>query len=240
MPTPRELGWKGAAALLTDADIVDEAVDLQIPEAALRAVLEVESAGRGFDDQLRPKILFEPHVFWRNLVPDLREDANRQGLAWSHWEPGRYPRTSSAMYEMLERACDIDEDAAMLACSWGLGENHRRIGYDHVSDMVLDAMKGEAEQLDHMTDFIRATNLLIPLRALDWEGFAEGYNGRHFRVHGYHLKLAAAYARHVDAAPTPPLPPAADGPPPREEARAPLPEVEEPGVSLDQQGQGQG
>lgn len=224
MPTPRELSWKGAAALLTDQDIAAEAQDLDVPEAALRAVLEIESAGRGFDDQGRPKILFERHVMWRNLVPDLREQANRAGVAWSHWQPGKYPHGSDAMYELLEQACEIDENAAMLACSWGLGqvlgENHKMLGYDDVTDMVLDAMKGEAHQMDQMTNFIRAANLLVPLRALDWEGFAQGYNGPSYRTHGYHLKLERAYERHLAAAPAPVLPPDADGPPLREEARA--------------------
>lgn len=104
MTSPRTLFWQGAASLLSDANIEDEAVDLDVPVAALRAVLEIESAGRGFDDQARPKILFEPHVFWRNLVPEMREEANHLGLAWPHWQPGKYPRTSDAMYEMLERA----------------------------------------------------------------------------------------------------------------------------------------
>jgi len=47
--------------------------------------MEVEAAGSGFDSRGRPKMLFEPHVFYRNLPASMRGEAERQGLASAKW-----------------------------------------------------------------------------------------------------------------------------------------------------------
>jgi hypothetical protein len=209
--SPRALGFKGASKLLEVADIEAAAAELGVEYAKLRAVLHVEASGSGFDGRGRPKILYEAHVFWRNLPAGIREEANRRGLAWPHWLPGRYPRGSDAMYEQLEKACEMHEEAALKACSWGiaqiLGENHKAVGYPAVVEMVLDAMKGEREQLDMLVAFIDNIGLTVPLRMGDWEAFAARYNGPSYRVNAYHTKMAEAYVRFRDEARlAPPLP----------------------------------
>lgn len=199
MNSPREALFKGTATPMAASALAAAASRINVEEAQLRAVLHVEAPNGGFDSKGRPTILFERHVFWRNLPLEQREGANRAGLASSHWEPGRYPRTSDAMYELLERACAIDEAAALKACSWGrpqiLGENHRMVGFASVQEMVLAAMAGEAEQLNMMVAFIDAANLEIPLRMSDWEGFAQGYNGPQYARNRYHERLQEAYER---------------------------------------------
>lgn len=218
---PRTAGFKGAAKLLDVADIEAAAAELGVEYAKLRAVLHVEASGSGFDARGRPKILYEAHVFWRNLPTGMREEANRRGLAWPHWQPGRYPRGSDAMYEQLEKACDLHEEAALKACSWGiaqiLGENHKAVGYPAVVEMVIDAMKGEREQLDMLVAFIDNIGLTIPLRMGDWEAFAARYNGPAFRVNAYHTKMAEAYERFRNEARQAPILPVA----PKSPAAAP-------------------
>ncbi|WP_343898795.1 N-acetylmuramidase domain-containing protein, partial [Methylorubrum aminovorans] len=53
---------------------------------------------------------------------------------------------------------------------------------------------GEAEHLTAMVRFI-VTNGLDELRRHDWAGFARGSNEAGHAKHGYHTKLAAAFAK---------------------------------------------
>src|SRR5690606_18173134 len=52
---------------LKESDIADLAERLGLPVATIKAVNEVESSGRGFNIDGNPKILFEGHVFWKQL-----------------------------------------------------------------------------------------------------------------------------------------------------------------------------
>ena len=54
-----KIGWK---------EIVAAAKRLQIEPCALQAVCTVESSGQGFLPSGKPKILFEGHIFWRELA----------------------------------------------------------------------------------------------------------------------------------------------------------------------------
>ncbi|PWR39208.1 hypothetical protein DK320_15240, partial [Listeria monocytogenes] len=75
----------------------------------------MESAGSGYDKQGRVLILFEPHVFWRCLPKDKRERAHAMRLAYPKWRRD-YPADS---YPRLLKAMEIDEEAALKACSYG-------------------------------------------------------------------------------------------------------------------------
>jgi hypothetical protein len=46
----------------------DVAHHLEVELAAFRAVMLTESRGSGFDNDARPKMLFEPHIFYRLLA----------------------------------------------------------------------------------------------------------------------------------------------------------------------------
>lgn len=171
---------------------------LAVGEDELRAVVEVECSGGGFDAQGRPKMLFEPHRFWRELGDAKRGVAANQGLAYPKWGTKPYPADS---YPRLEAAMKIDRPAALRSASWGLGQimggNHKSAGYASAEAMVLDFLDDEEKHLMAMVKFILAEDLDDDLRRHDWSGFARGYNGPGYAKNGYHTKLAAAYAKWV-------------------------------------------
>jgi hypothetical protein len=157
----------------------------------------VETAGGGFDSLGRPRLLFEPHIFYRQLGPGAKLDrAMAEGLAYQSWGRSPYPSDS---YPRLQRAILIDREAALKSASWGLGQimgfNHALAGFDHVEAMVAAFMEDEEAHLEAMVTFIIAAELDDELRGHNWAGFARGYNGAAFASHGYHTRLAAAYAR---------------------------------------------
>lgn len=191
--------FKGAARKLTLEDLSALAEDAGIELAALRAVVAVEAAGSGFDSDGRPKILFEPHIFWRLLDEEDRQDAMDDGLAYPKWGMQPYPKGSDAQYERLTDAMEFDETAALQSCSWGMGQvmggNHKVAGYADVQSMVLACMDSEANQVAMMIGFIKGNNLLSAIQNHDWAKFARGYNGPAYAKNAYDVKLAEAYER---------------------------------------------
>lgn len=190
-------GFKGRAKRIEDIDLPRIGHMIGVGEDKIHAVLDVESAGRGFDKHGRPKMLFEPHIFWRELGPGAkREKAAKSGLAYAKWKPGAYPSDS---YPRLEKAIAIDETSALRSCSWGLGQvmgfNHNLAGFDTPQAMVLAMMDDEDKHLEAMISFIKSNKLDDDLRRGDWHGFARGYNGAGYARHGYHTRLAKAYAK---------------------------------------------
>jgi len=154
----------------------------------------------------RAKILFEPHVFWRNLPKSKRAQAQAAGLAYPKWRPGTYGKEST-QYPKLFRAMEIDEDAALKACSWGLGqilgENHKMAGFDTVGDFVLAMMADEENHVEAMINFLIASGLDDDLREHDWTAVARGYNGPGYRQHNYHGRMKKAYEKWASIRDTP-------------------------------------
>jgi hypothetical protein len=188
--------WKGRAKRLDDIDLPKIGHSIGVGEDVIHAVLDVESRGSGFDRLGRVAMLFEPYVFWRELGPGRkRDEAARQGLAYSKWMPGAYPADS---YPRLIAAMKIDPVAALRSASWGLGQimgfNHAAAGFETAHAMVIAFADDEERQLDAMIRFIRKAGLADELRRLDWAGFARGYNGPGFAKNDYHNRLARRYA----------------------------------------------
>lgn len=189
-------GFKGAAKRLDDIDLPRIGQRIGVGEDEIHAFMDVESAGFGFDSQGRPKMLFEPHVFYRHLTGDQRDRAVKEGLAYRRWGAHPYPHDS---YPRLMQAAAIDEAAALKSASWGLGqvlgENYRMLGYESPQAMVMAFMDDEEAHLKGMVDFLIANHIDDDLRAHEWAVVARVYNGPGYRSHGYHTKLAAAFKK---------------------------------------------
>ena len=188
--------FTGTARPLQSLEISKIAASIGCTEDHLHAVMEVETRGGGFDSQGRIKMLFEPHIFYRELTGRHRELAVKKGLAYPRWGTKKYPKDS---YPRLHEAQLIDRDAALRACSWGLGQimgfNCKLAGYATAHAMVQDFKHSEETHLRAMVEFIKTSNLDDELRRADWAGFARGYNGPGYAKHRYHLKLERAYLK---------------------------------------------
>ncbi|TAL53829.1 MAG: DUF3380 domain-containing protein [Pandoraea sp.] len=191
-------------ARLTEADLQAAAERLGVRPATVRAVIEVESRGRGFLPDGRPVILFERHVMYRTLKT-AGHDAD--ALAARHpnvvnRRRGGY-RGGAAEHARLARASDIDPDCALASASWGLfqimGFHWRRLGYPSVAALAKAMGASEGEQLDAFARFIETDPALHrALGARQWATFARAYNGPAYRANRYDEKLAHAYERHAN------------------------------------------
>jgi len=188
---------------LTDSQIRDAARSSGIEYAALRAVIEVECKGSGFNSDGTPVILFEPHILWRELgkvnyitkrgqLRDLFPDICRET-----WDRSVY--NVRPQHQKLYVAAVLHWEAAHKSCSWGLGQvmgfNAASLGYKTTKEFVDAMHESEAKQLDAMIRFIKVNGLLDELQRKDWAGFASKYNGPSYKTNKYDDKLAAAYRK---------------------------------------------
>jgi hypothetical protein len=217
--------FKGKAKPLDDIDLPRIGSLIGVGEDEIHAFMDVEASGTPFDKKGRPKMLFEPHVFYRNLTGKKRQEAVAAGLAYKKWGEQRYPSDS---YPRLIRAMAIDETAALKSASWGLsqilGENHEAAGYLEVQTMVADFMYSAASQLQATVKLLKAWQIDDDLRAHRWAKIASVWNGPGYKKNRYDVKLAAAFKKWQRIRDTPYTPEPAGKPVgAREPAPAPKP-----------------
>lgn len=189
---------------LSRRDLEAAATELAVPVATVRAVYKVESGGAGFWG-LKPRILFEGHVFWRRLQAGGRDPvALRRGfedVLYPKWDRTKYVG-GPGEYGRLERAKQLDARAALESASWGLfqimGYHAPRLEYASVEQFVEAMFTREYAHLDAFGRFIRRNvfqgqPLLYWLQHRKWAKFAEGYNGSGYKQNRYDAKLQAAY-----------------------------------------------
>lgn len=190
------MDFRGAAKRLDDIDLPRLGAEIGVGEDELHAFMDVEAAGSGFDAQGRPKMLFEPHIFYRNLVGAEQAAASELGLAYKKWGSKPYPKDS---YPRLERAMAINAEAALCSASWGLsqilGLHHLTLDYPSARSMVEAFMADEENHLKGTISLLVAENIDDDLRAHRWPVVARVWNGPGYAKHNYDGRLAAAFAR---------------------------------------------
>lgn len=189
-------------------DWIEAARKLGCDVAAIRAVAEVEGGGVGFASvggKAQPIILFEPHIFWRQLKqrgddPALHVEGNSDVL-YEKWKSRPYPSTQAERYRQLDKAAIINREAALSSASWGrfqvMGFNWQACACSSLQEFINRMYKNDDEQLTLFVNFIRSSGLADDLRRKDWTGFARVYNGPAYAVNGYHQKLKAAYDKYA-------------------------------------------
>lgn len=187
--------WKGKAKRIDKADWAEEAEAIGVPEANLRALAEVECRGSGFDKSGRVIMLFEPHKFYKNLSGSQRAEAVRRGLAYPKWGTKPYPSDS---YPRLMAACEINQTAALMSCSWGLGqimgEYSDECGYKSPEDFVQAFADDEQNQLDAVCKLLVTWKVADDLAAGRVDVVALKWNGKGYKKNNYHGKLRDAIA----------------------------------------------
>ena len=188
--------FTGAAEPLTKAGFLGVVEDLGVGVPELLAVLAVESKTCGFLPDRRPLILFERHVFHKRTRGAFAgSDADL-----SHPVAGGYLGMAKE-YARIARALKLDRRAALMSASWGAGQimgfNHVAAGFADVESMVTAMQASEDAQLTAVGAFLRAEDLVTPLRRHDWAGFARRYNGPAYAKHKYDARLAGAYQMYA-------------------------------------------
>lgn len=169
--------------------MINEAIDKYSSEfgfepAVIKAFIEVESGGKGFDERTGKIIIqFEPAWFRKKapFAPSGKWSVNKVDVQSKEWIA-------------FNDAFGIDPDAAMESTSIGLGQimgfHYERLGYSSVGEMWDDAKSGIDRQVWQMCKFIDTdANLKKAIRDKDWHRIAVLYNGA-----GY-MNIAKKYGR---------------------------------------------
>lgn len=188
--------------MITEAQYESSAKLIGVEPAVIKAVAEVESNSEGFLEDGKPKILFEPHIFWKQLrrsgiKPENHVKGN-QDILYPTWQPGKYGPVNE-QYDRLNRAILINREAALSSASWGkfqiMGFNYNKCDCGSLDDFISCMSKSEDEHLRIFICYIKSTLLDDELRACDWKGFARAYNGVFYSRNDYDKKLKAAYLK---------------------------------------------
>lgn len=192
---------------LTLQDYEDVAKELDIPVAAIRAVVEIEAGpgGEGFNPDHTPLINFDLTMF--------RQSAKRHGINLDKYRSShatvfkpldrqKYGSTQAAQYARLKSAMGIDTVAAIEGTFWGMfqigGFNWKLCGCTSPREFVELMSYSEREQLELFAAFIRERNLVGYIRKKQWAEFALRYNGPGYKKHRYDSRLKAAFQRFSD------------------------------------------
>lgn len=203
---------------LTDSQIRQIASENGLEYGVIKAIYQVESRGAGFLRDGQPKILFERHIFYKELTKlgFITLAKQMSGLAPSlcHKSPtpkggyggeGRqHERLQNAQNLLLKVRPDADEnlqqvirECALKACSWGLGQimgfNYKLAGFDNLQAFINAMYQDEKAQLQAMINFLKSAGLEKAMKNKDWRAIARGYNGVAYAKFDYHNKLARAY-----------------------------------------------
>lgn len=194
-----------ASERLSDEEFSLVAKLLDVEVAALKAVQEVETGGRGgFFAPGKPAILFEGHIFWSQLKkqgidPSLIMKGN-EDILYPKWEKGHY-KGGLREYERLEKARAIHLEAADASASWGMfqvmGFNYAACDEKSVSSFVAAMTESELRQLILAGRFIKKAGMLPALQTKNWAEFARRYNGPAYAENKYDEKMASAYSKYA-------------------------------------------
>ena len=184
--------------LLKDESITTKALENDLSPAAVKAVIKVESRGRGFNREKQLLVLFEGHIFWNELKKiGLDPTAFVFGNEDIIYKNPNYKYYNRAQYPRLKKAKNIDEEAALKSASYGMfqvmGFNYELAGFKTVTEMVENLEKSEKNQLDAFINFLKNTACYEDLKAKDWVSFARHYNGAKYKRNQYDIKLEKAY-----------------------------------------------
>lgn len=194
---------------LSEQDLIDFAAKYDLELAAVKAVNEVESSGKGFLLDGRPRILFEGHKFWKELQargvdPNSLVSEKSKNVLYKSWTKNFY-EGGKQEYDRLEKAAglsDVDavHDAAYASASWGafqiMGFHFKSLGYPSIDSFVSNMYTHEKAHLDAFGRFCKANNLIRHLKSKNWRSFARGYNGSGFEQNKYDVKLENAYNKY--------------------------------------------
>lgn len=187
--------------MITNEQYRREAESIGLSFAHLKAIAEVETEGQGFFSPGIPKILFERHIFYRQLVKNVSqafaETVRRTNPELCNPEQSKSYGKYSEQHPKLQQAVAIHRQSALEACSWGagqvLGSNWKSLGYDNVQQLVNDAYS-DYGQLKMMVRFLKANPaIILAAKAENWTEVARRYNGPDFHKNLYDTKLRDAY-----------------------------------------------
>jgi len=177
------------------------ALSLGIDYPLLLAITKVEANSNGFIAPNKPLVLFERHVFYKQLKKqgfDIDKLANQYPLLINK-TPGGYLGGLRENYR-LEMAKQINENCAIESTSFGLfqimGFHWKTLSYESVQDFEQQMGESELKQTEAFIRFISLSansKMITALKTHDYATFARLYNGPNYKKNHYDEKIKEVY-----------------------------------------------
>lgn len=188
---------------IQESDYINAANDLDVEVAVIKAFAMTEAKEFGFLNCGFPVILFERHIFYREIKNKLGQAKADEISAIApdicNTSPGGY---SGGRLEInrLKKAMAFNETCANASASWGLFQicafNYETCGYDSVSSFVEEMKQSEGNHIKAFVGFIKSNKTLHKaLKEKEWTTVARYYNGPAYEKNAYHLKMAENYQK---------------------------------------------
>ena len=190
---------------LTRQQFIDAGKGVGAPPYHLKAFYKVESRERGFNNQGRLTILYEPHIVHRRtkgFLTGMKFDWNYKGtdlkipLSYRFWHNrnrGRFPvkkpikwhpymENQMGQWEMLAMAYEVHPNA-IEGASYGafqvLGRWWRELGFKSCVEMLAYMYQGEIYQMDVAIRYLKMSSPkgIQALQEGDWGTLERVYNG---------------------------------------------------------------
>lgn len=177
--------------------VIKLAKDANLPPDVVLGLVDKESAGVvtwNVDGKLLPPIRPETHKFYSFLRGSQLDAAIKAGLAAKKAGAIKIPNSGAARYAFLERMQEINETAALMSISMGIGQvmgfNHKLCGFVTVQDMWAVAKQGFGGQVSIMLKFIESQPAIQKaMHDKDYVTIARLYNGPAWKKNNYASEL---------------------------------------------------
>ena len=177
---------------VTDQEIRITAESFGVSFPKVKAFIEVESGGKGFDETTGKIIIqFEP-AWFKKKAPYTPS---------GFWSLNKVERQAQE-WKAFNDAFVKNHSAAMESTSIGLmqvmGFHYARLGFKTVGAMWDFAKESEINQIWLGLEFLRTDKILFKaLQQGNWKEVARRYNGANYAVLGYDKKLINAEKKHL-------------------------------------------
>jgi hypothetical protein len=167
---------------ITDEQIKQLATEFHYDPQLLKAFIQVEGTGNGFNRDGKLKIQFEPLYFQRYTKIKITNSVDVQSKEW----------------EAFNAAYKLNPGAAMMSTSIGImqimGAEFAKCGYYSVNAMWDDFKLGEYQQVRGGCNYIKNKKPLHDaIKKMDYAKIAYYYNGPQYYKHQYDIKLKEAH-----------------------------------------------
>lgn len=198
--TWKKLGELNPRTKITEEDYIEAAKFLGCDVAAVKAIKEVESGKAPFLGSGFPSLLFEAHIFYKQLGSSVgKYIGSHKNIISRSWNKSLY-KGGEKEVDRLREAWSISPKGAAMSASYGAfqicGFNYSMCGYKSALEYLGKIWLGEKEQLESFTKFIKSAGIAPYLKSHNWAEVAKRYNGAGYKANSYDTKLANAWVKY--------------------------------------------
>ncbi len=180
------------------------AKDLGVEVAILKAVHSVETSGASYLASGYPALLFEAHIFYRELkkkgINPETHIKSHPGILSKTWNRKLY-KGGQGEVPRINEAWGISPEVALKSASYGAfqicGFNFSLCGCKNVFDFYKEMWISEEGQLGLLSGFLRGSGIDKYMKNKDFSEIARRYNGEGYKQNKYDVKLKNAYLKYT-------------------------------------------